>query len=112
MIEWRDQGALLSVRRHGETSAIIEVFTAEHGRHAGVVRGGTSRKIAPILQPGAQLDVSWKARLDAHIGTFTVEPVKSRAADLMSDRLTLAGLNAATALLSFALPERAAYPGL
>ncbi len=62
-MEWRDHGILLSVRRHGETSAIIEVFTQLHGRHAGVVRGGTSRKIAPILQPGAQLDVAWRARL-------------------------------------------------
>lgn len=112
MVDWRDQGALLSVRRHGETAAIIEVFTAEHGRHAGVVRGGTSRKIAPILQPGAQLEVTWRARLDAHIGTFTVEPLRSRAAQLIGDRLTLSGLNAVTALLGFALPEREPHPGL
>lgn len=104
-MEWRDQGTLLSVRKHGETSAIIEVFTAEHGRHAGVVRGGVSRKIAPILQPGAQLDLAWRARLEEHIGSFTVEPVKSRAA-VMSDRKALAALNAITALLAFALPER------
>lgn len=109
-MEWRDQGALLNVRRHGETSAIIEVFTAEHGRHSGVVRGGTSRKIAPILQPGAQLDVTWRARLEDHLGSYTVEPVQSRAAAVMGDRLALAGLNAITALLAFCLPEREAHP--
>ena len=108
-MEWRDQGILLSVRRHGETSAIIEVLTPSHGRHAGVVRGGTSRKLAPVLQPGAQLDVSWRARLEDHIGAFTVEPVRSRAAHVMGDRLALAGLNAVTALLVFALPEREAH---
>ena len=111
-MEWRDQGALLSVRRHGETSAIIEVFTAEHGRHAGVVRGGTSRKIAPVLQPGAQLDVTWRARLDAHIGSYKVEPLQSRAGAVMGDQLALAGLNAVTALLLFCLPEREAHPQL
>lgn len=105
-MEWRDQGILLSTRRHGETSAIIEVFTPDHGRHAGVVRGGTSRKIAPVLQPGAQLDVTWRARLEDHIGSFQVEPVRSRAAVALADRLALAGLNAVTALLSFCLPER------
>lgn len=110
-MDWRDEGALISVRRHGETAAIIEVFTALHGRHAGVVRGGTSRKIAPVLQPGAQLDVTWRGRLEEHIGTFTVEPLKSRAG-LMSDRLALAGLNAICALLHFALPEREAHPDL
>jgi DNA repair protein RecO (recombination protein O) len=105
-MEWRDQGILLSSRRHGETSAIIEVFTPAQGRHLGIVRGGTSRKIAPILQPGAQLDLTWRARLEDHIGAFTVEPVRSRAAVAMGDRMALAGLNAVTALVAFCLPER------
>jgi DNA repair protein RecO (recombination protein O) len=106
MIDWREDGTLLSVRRHGESSAIVELFTEGHGRHLGVVRGGASRKLAPILQPGAQLDATWTARLDDHIGSFTVEPVRSRAAAILDDRLALAGLNAMTALLSFTLPER------
>ncbi len=112
MIEWRDEGALLKVRKHGESSAIIEVFTQTHGRAAGIVRGGTSRKIAPILQPGAQLDVTWKARLEDHLGSFTVEPVRSRAAQVMSDRMALAGLNAVTSILAFVLPEREDHPPL
>jgi DNA repair protein RecO (recombination protein O) len=111
-MEWRDQGILLSYRRHGETAAIIEVFSEAHGRHAGVVRGGASRKIAPILQPGAQLDLTWRARLEDHIGTFQVEPLRSRAAQAMSGRLALAGLNAVCALLVFCLPEREAHPSL
>jgi len=110
-MDWRDQGILLSSRRHGESAAIIEVFTRDHGRHAGVVRGGASRKIAPILQPGAQLDVSWRARLEDHIGSYTVEPLRSRAGAL-ADRQALAGLNAVTALLLFTLPDREAHPVL
>ncbi|WP_415401619.1 DNA repair protein RecO [Tateyamaria sp. SN3-11] len=111
-MEWRGTGILLSVRRHGETSAIIDVFTEDMGRYAGVVRGGTSRKIAPILQPGAQLDVAWRARLEDHIGSYAVEPVRSRAALVMGNRLALAGLNAVTGLLSFCLPEREAHAPL
>ncbi|MDA5093198.1 DNA repair protein RecO [Aliiroseovarius sp. KMU-50] len=110
-MDWRDEGALLSVRKHGETSVIIEVFAAEHGRHAGIVRGGVSRKMQPILQPGTQLDLTWRARLEEHIGSFTVEPIKARAL-IMSDRSALAGLNAMTALLRFALPERETHPVL
>lgn len=108
-MEWRDEGTLITSRPFGETSAVIEVFTAEHGLHAGVVRGGTSRKVAAILQPGSQIEVSWRARLDDHLGSFTVEPRHSRAI-LMSDHLGLAGLNAVCAMLRFALPERSAYP--
>lgn len=91
---------------------IIDVFTPERGRHAGVVRGGASRKIAPILQPGAQLDLVWRARLEDHLGSFTVELRRSRAAIAMQHRIILAGMNAALALLAFVLPEREAHPNL
>lgn len=111
-MEWRDQGALLSVRPHGERAAIIEVFTAEHGLHAGVVRGGASRRIAPLLQPGAQLDLTWRARLEDHIGSYTVEPIRSRAGAVLADRPALAALSSVCALLCFALPEREPHPDL
>ncbi len=105
-MEWRDQGTVLSVRKHGETSVIVEMFTEAHGRHAGVVRGGISRKMSPHLQPGTQLTVTWKARLEDHLGSFTFEPLKSRAAATLNDPLALAGLGAMTAMLSAVLPER------
>jgi len=111
-MDWRDEGALIAVRRHGESSAIIEVFTETQGRHAGIVRGGAGRRMAPILQPGAQLSVEWRARLSEHLGAFRVEPVRSRAAAVMGDRRALAALTALCAQLSAYLPEREAHPGL
>ena len=111
MIEWREEGLVLAVRRHGESDAIVEVLTTGHGRHAGVVRGGGGRRLAPLMQPGAGLALTWRARLEEHLGHFTVEPVRSRAA-LLSDPVALAGLTSLTALLAFALPEREAIPGV
>lgn len=111
-MEWRDQGILLSSRAHGESAVIIEVFTPSKGRHGGIVRGGASRRLAPVLQPGAQLDLAWKARLEDHLGAFQAELLRSRAAAALGDRLSLAGLNAVTALLLFCLPEREAHPSL
>lgn len=111
MIEWRDEGVVLVVRPHGESSAIADLFTAVHGRHAGVVRGGVSRRMRPVLQPGSLLSVTWRARLDEHLGAFVVEPLRTSAA-LMSDRAALAALNAVTSLLHFCLPERDPHPEL
>ena len=111
-MEWRDQGALIAVRRHGESAAIIEVFTETRGRHAGVVRGGAGRRMTPVLQPGAQLDLTWRARLDEHIGHFAVEPLHSRAPGMFADRRALLALGSVCALLQFTLPEREAYPAL
>lgn len=111
-MDWRDEGALIAMRRHGESSAIIEVFTETQGRHAGIVRGGAGRRMAPILQPGAQLSVEWRARLSEHLGTFRVEPVRSRAAEVLGDRRALAAMTALCAQLSAYLPEREAHAGL
>ncbi|QHQ37082.1 DNA repair protein RecO [Algicella marina] len=104
-MEWQDSGILLATRPHGETSAIVEILTVDHGRHAGIVRGGVSRRLRPVLQPGSGVHVTWRARLEAHLGTFTVEPEKSRA-HLLSSRTGLAGLNAITAMARALLPER------
>jgi DNA repair protein RecO (recombination protein O) len=111
-MEWRDEGILIAARRHGESSAIIEVLTRAHGRHAGVVRGGAGRRMAPVLQPGARLSLEWRARLDEHLGTFRVDPIAARTAAIMADRAALAALGSVTALLSASLPERDAHPGL
>lgn len=111
-MEWRDEGILVSVRRHGESAAIVEIFTACHGRHAGLVRGGAGRRMAPLLQPGAELSLDWSARLEEHIGSFRVDPIRPHGALLLDDAPALAALGSVTALIGVALPERAAHPAL
>lgn len=112
MIRWQDEGILLAMRRHGENAAIVELLTPSRGRAIGVVRGGGGRRMAPILMPGAQLSVTWAARIEAHMGHFTVELMRSRAPLVLGDRLALAGLNAVCGLLSALLPEREAHEAL
>lgn len=111
-MDWRDEGVLLAVRRHGESAAIIDVLTPGHGRHAGVVRGGGGRRMAPVLQPGAQLDLAWRARLAEHVGTFTVDPVRNRSGALLGDAVALAALSSVCAILLRVLPERDPQPAL
>lgn len=110
-MEWRDEGVILGTRRHGETSAIVEVMTCGHGRHMGMVRGGRSRRMQPLLQPGNHVDVSWCARLDEHMGTFTIEPLSFAAARLIETPVALYGIQLAAAHLRL-LPERDPHRGL
>ena len=108
-MEWSDDALVLSSRPHGESSAILETLTRDHGRHLGLVRGGASRKSKSVLQPGNSVSLHWRARLNEHLGTFTVEPAKARAGEMIESREALAGLNAFTAVVSAALPEREAH---
>ncbi|EPX84218.1 DNA repair protein RecO [Rubellimicrobium thermophilum DSM 16684] len=110
MIEWQDEGLVLTVRPHGETGAILQAFTRQHGRHAGIVPGGASRRMQAHLQPGVRLALVWRARSEDHLGQYRAEPLHNRAALAMDDPLALAGIAAVCALLSIVLPERAPIP--
>lgn len=110
-MEWRDQGIILGIKRHGETSVIAEVMTHARGRHLGLIRNGRSRTMLPVLQPGNLVELTWRARLDEHLGNFSAEPVNFRAASLMEHAASLHGVQALAALLRL-LPERDPHPHL
>src|SRR5258705_6692775 len=59
-MEWTDEGIVLGVRRHGESSAIVELLTRGHGRHLGLVRGGSGSRMRPLLQPGNSVRAVWR----------------------------------------------------
>lgn len=110
-MEWRDEGIILGVRRHGETSAIVEVMTRGHGRHLGLVRGGRSRRQQPVLQPGNRVELAWRARLDEHLGQFAVEPLDLIAGRLMESACAIHGVQTLAAHLRL-IPERDPHPRL
>jgi DNA repair protein RecO (recombination protein O) len=110
-MEWTDEGTIIGVRQHGEGAVILEVMTRGHGRHLGLVRGGRSSKVQPVLQPGNAVQLTWRARLDEHLGEYKVELLASHAARLMAAPVALYGLATVAALLRL-LPERDPHPSL
>ena len=110
-MDWSDEGVILGVRPHGESGAVLELFTRTHGRHLGLVHGGRSRKLRPILQTGNHVDVTWKARLADNLGHFSVDLRKGFAAAAMNDAAALAALTSIAALARL-LPERDPHPNL
>ena len=110
MPEWRDQAIVLSARSFGEDAAVVTVLTESHGRHAGLVRGGQSRRIRPILQPGNKVVAVWRARLYDQLGTMQVELLDAHAAHCLTDPLKLASIAAMASLIQTATAEREPLP--
>ncbi|NEU94526.1 DNA repair protein RecO [Bradyrhizobium uaiense] len=104
-MEWTDEGIVLGVRRHGESSAIVELLTREHGRHLGLVRGGAGSRMRPLLQPGNSVTAVWRARLDEHLGMYALEGTRLRAATLLASSHAVYGVTHLAALARL-LPER------
>lgn len=111
-MEWHDEAVVLSVRPHAENDAILSALTLQHGRHAGLVHGGSGRRTRPLLQPGNRLEVTWRARLAEHLGHYRLEPMQLLGARLVDDPLRLLGLASACALLDESLAEREPHPRL
>jgi len=108
-VEWTDIGIVLGARRFGETSAVAEMMTREHGRHLGLVRGGSGSRHRPVLQAGNLVRATWRARLDEHLGYYAIEGLDLRAASYLSAAHALYGLNHLGALCRL-LPERDPHP--
>jgi DNA repair protein RecO (recombination protein O) len=104
-MEWIDEGIVLGVRRHGETSAIVELLTRSHGRHLGLVRGGVSSRMRPLLQPGNTVSAVWRARLDEHLGYYLLEGTRLRAATMFASSHAAYGITHLASLARL-LPER------
>ncbi len=104
-MEWTDEGVVLGVRRHGETSAIVELMTRSHGRHLGLVRGGAGSRMRPLLQPGNTVSAVWRARLDEHLGYYAIEATKLRAAAMFASSYAVYGVTHLASLVRL-LPER------
>jgi DNA repair protein RecO (recombination protein O) len=110
-MEWSERGLILGLKKHGETSVILELMTRAHGRHLGVVRGGRSKSMQPVLQPGNEVEAVWRARLEEHLGLYAVEAAALRTGQLLSSPQGLHGVNWLGALLRL-LPERDPHPKL
>jgi DNA repair protein RecO (recombination protein O) len=108
-MQWIEEGIVLGVKRHGEASAILELMTREHGRHLGLVRGGAGSRLRPVLQPGNRVSATWRARLDEHLGNFTVEALDLPAASFLSVAHAVYGVTHLGALCRL-LPERDPHP--
>ena len=110
-MEFQDDAFVLAARTHGETGAIVDFLTLEHGRYVAHVAGGASRRLRPLLQPGSRVTLGYRSRVSEQLGSGQVESTGQGPAALFDDPLALAGLAAAAAIANGALPEREPHPG-
>ena len=108
-MEWADRGIVLGVRKHGETSVIAEIMTRAPWAAYGAVQGGQGPHAPPALQPGNSVNAAWRARLEDHLGTTSLDAGRLRAARLMESAHATYAVQWLASLLRL-LPERDAQP--
>ncbi|MEW6538703.1 MAG: DNA repair protein RecO [Pseudomonadota bacterium] len=111
-MDFHEEAFVLSARSHGDTGAVVDLLTENHGRRSAYVAGGASRKMKPFLQAGARVVADYRARTSDHLGAVRLEPVGEGPSALFDDALALTGLAAAAGVTQGALPEREPHPGV
>src|SRR4029077_13482189 len=114
-MDFSDEGILISAKPLGEANTILELLTERHGRHLGLVRGGRSRKMRPLMQLGNRLSVTWRARLADHLGGFHVEILEPPPARGFHHQVSAAAFGATPrgfSTIRLRLPLSARSPGL
>lgn len=106
-----DEAIVCSLLAHGEHGAVVRLFTRSNGLVAGYVRGGRSRKLRPVLQPGNVVEAHLRARVEEQLPAATVELLRSRAL-LAMDRLAAPAVEWLCGLTAMTLSEGVAYPQL
>lgn len=100
---------ILATRQHGEHGLVARALTRDHGVQPGYVRGGRSRQLRPVLQPGNTVRAEWRARTAEQLPALTVELTRSLG-PLHAEPLAAAAIEWVTALAATALPEAQPYP--
>jgi DNA repair protein RecO (recombination protein O) len=109
-MHWTDEAFVLSARPYGEASLLVQLFTRERGRHAGLAKGGRGRRTRAAFEVGARVEAAWSARLAENLGALRCELLEGIAADVIEDAARLACLSSAAAVAEMALTEREAMP--
>jgi DNA repair protein RecO (recombination protein O) len=93
-MKFNDQGIIISLKKYGENSLIVKVFSANHGIYRGFVKSAKSSKSRIIFQVGNLISFEYRSRIEENLGQFfSTDLVKSYCNEIMFDRLKLDCIN-------------------
>lgn len=105
-MQFTDEGYIISTRRYGENSLIINVITREHGLIGGFIKGGGSKKNLGIYQAGNLVAIDAYARIEENMLSIKTELLAPTAVNFMNSSAKLAALSSLCSLCLSCLPEK------
>ena len=104
-MNWIDEGFLINKNRYSENSLIVEIYTKDHGKIAGIIFGGTSKKIKNYLQIGNKLHVNYNSKNENKIGYFKVEILQAYSPLYFDHKQKLSCITSAVNLIKILTAE-------
>ena len=109
-MRWESNGLILNFSKYNEKSYILEIFTEEHGKHKGIIRGLHSKNKRSIIEPGNEVFATWSGRLETHLGNYNVEPIKLWSSHVLQFKDKLSAISSICSFISLTMAERQPNP--
>ena len=106
-MKFTDIGIIISQKSYSENSAIVKIFSQNHGIYCGFVSAPKSKKNQAIFQIGNLISFEWRSRNEEGLGHFYYSDlVKSFAANIIFDRLKLSCCTSIFSIIESCFLER------
>ena len=97
-MKYSDSGIVINVKKYGEKSAILKVFSENYGVYRGFVKYVSSKKNNAILQMGNLITFDYASRLEDGLGSFlNLDLAENNCSRFMLDKLRI---NCAKSIIS------------
>ncbi len=104
-MRFTDEGYIINLRKHGESSLILTVLTREHGKVTGYVKNCLHKRNLGVYQLGNRLQIEAYSRVDENMLSLKAELLEPCAVNFISDARKLAALSSLCELCNTAMPE-------
>ena len=111
-MKWQDKGIVVSIKKYGENSLILNLFTQNHGLHAGLVKYSSKRNNKDIYQIGNIFNIEWSGRLEDQLGYYKSEILNSISYNVINNQLKIDALITISSLIDKLLAERQVHSTL
>lgn len=106
-MKFTDIGIIISQKNYSENSAIVKIFTQNHGIYSGFVSAPKSKKNRAIFQIGNLISFEWRSRNEEGLGhLYYCDLNKSFAAKIIFDRLKLSCCSSLFSIIESCFLER------
>jgi len=112
-MKFNDCGIIINIKKYGEKSFIIKVFTENLGIIRGFVKFGISKKTQQIYQVGNLITLDYVARTEEALGSFiNCDLVKNYSSKFIFDKLRLNCAKSTLSMLDEYFLERQSFGNL
>ncbi len=106
-MRFNDQGIIISIKKYGENSLLLKVFSQNHGIFSGFIKSAKSSKDKVIYQIGNLISFEYRARIEENLGQFFyVDLVKSYLSKIIFEKLKLDCVNSLFSIINATFLER------